>query len=699
MATVIDALIVELGLDPRGFDRGQREAVQQLRRFERDVDRASQRAPRGLQRMFDMFRGGGRDIQRFADQHHRAAQQAEHGFRVWTTGFNTMTTAALAAFTALRAVQGVINGIVQSTARSAQTGFGAGWAGVGVNQFSAIANAAFGATGASREGTQGLLQRLARERAGLHSGAVRDLSELQKQLGMIGINWDQDPTRIMEQLADWASRRPAAEVQARAQQMGLDPLLAEMLMRSGGAAGFRRQVQQAEATATTTGQAKAAQELAGAWRDVNVTIEHFWEMLLEHDPRLTQFLRTLDGWLKTAQQSPEAMRALATAVDVVAIAFGVTLAAAVGKATAAMLAFGATPVVKALTGAGVLGRVLAGGAAAVGGLAAAGVAAAAIKGGPRAEEAKRGAWSWLTDTVRGLVMDPVDLARRNTYEEWVESRGGPRARSPASEYEAWERANRGAVDQWNRDNPRVRPGAPAAPAPGGTPGVQGGVVPRGGPNLTIEQMRQYAVMAGFRGRAADMMAAIAMAESRGNPYAHNPIFPDDSYGITQINALAHGAKARGAYGNPQRAMELAWEVSKGGTNFMPWSVYKSGAYRQYLRTGSDAVAATPAGGPVPEGTDQQREAYWAYNRANPGRTLSWAEWIARQAAGHVAAVQLSAGGAAAASSTTNHNTYGGTQTGDINVNVPAGSDGLAIGGAIQSRLREMRASNANTGLM
>lgn len=116
------------------------------------------------------------------------------------------------------------------------------------------------------------------------------------------------------------------------------------------------------------------------------------------------------------------------------------------------------------------------------------------------------------------------------------------------------------------------------PSTGGVPNLVRG----GAGTLDYATIKQYALDAGFRGEAADIITAITFPESGGDPNAHNPKYPDDSYGLTQINALAHGPKAKEALGNPKRAMELAFEVSKGGTNFRPWTTYTSGAYRQYL---------------------------------------------------------------------------------------------------------------------
>jgi hypothetical protein len=120
----------------------------------------------------------------------------------------------------------------------------------------------------------------------------------------------------------------------------------------------------------------------------------------------------------------------------------------------------------------------------------------------------------------------------------------------------------------------------------------------GAGTLSVPEMVALAERAGFKGEAARTIAAIARSESGGDPNAHNPRYPDDSYGITQINALAHGEKAKAAKGNPLRAMELAFEISKGGTDFSPWTEYKNKGYQKYL--GEATRGPTTAQGEPPK---------------------------------------------------------------------------------------------------
>jgi|9_EtaG_2_1085328.scaffolds.fasta_scaffold15666_5 hypothetical protein len=107
----------------------------------------------------------------------------------------------------------------------------------------------------------------------------------------------------------------------------------------------------------------------------------------------------------------------------------------------------------------------------------------------------------------------------------------------------------------------------------------------------IEAMARQA---GFDSSISPVMAAISLAESGGNPRAHNPKYPDDSYGLFQINMLdtpdyPMGANRRARYGlrsneelfDPMTNLKAAKDIyDTQGLN--AWSVYSSGRYKEFL---------------------------------------------------------------------------------------------------------------------
>ena len=117
-----------------------------------------------------------------------------------------------------------------------------------------------------------------------------------------------------------------------------------------------------------------------------------------------------------------------------------------------------------------------------------------------------------------------------------------------------------------------------------------GSVGRG--QLGVGNLVALARSAGFRGQDAAIMAAIAMAESggRSSAYNGNAATGDKSYGLWQINMLGGmGPQRRRAFGignnealfDPATNANAARQVF-GSQGFGAWSVYRSGAYKDYL---------------------------------------------------------------------------------------------------------------------
>ena len=113
---------------------------------------------------------------------------------------------------------------------------------------------------------------------------------------------------------------------------------------------------------------------------------------------------------------------------------------------------------------------------------------------------------------------------------------------------------------------------------------------------TVADMEQLALGAGFSPENARTMAAIGMAESGGRATidtVQSGLDPgrtnEFSVGLFQVNAQAHGDKlAKLGYTaddlrDPQKAAQVAKMVYDEVGSFKPWSVYKSGAYSQYLQ--------------------------------------------------------------------------------------------------------------------
>jgi len=104
--------------------------------------------------------------------------------------------------------------------------------------------------------------------------------------------------------------------------------------------------------------------------------------------------------------------------------------------------------------------------------------------------------------------------------------------------------------------------------------------------------------AGFRGKALETAYAVAMAESSGDPTAHNDDAStgDDSYGLFQINMLGdmgperrklYNLKANKELFDPLVNAQAAFDLSNEGKDWSPWTMHTNGAYKKFYDKKSD----------------------------------------------------------------------------------------------------------------
>jgi uncharacterized membrane protein YuzA (DUF378 family) len=121
----------------------------------------------------------------------------------------------------------------------------------------------------------------------------------------------------------------------------------------------------------------------------------------------------------------------------------------------------------------------------------------------------------------------------------------------------------------------------------GTGHAKGGVFGKGSIGLAFKQggvysredlMKLWDQHGGAQGRA-NIAAAVALAESSGRVNASNRN-SDGSIdrGLWQINSV-HGALSTFA---PGGNVDAAIKISSNGTNWNPWTVYRTGAYKQFM---------------------------------------------------------------------------------------------------------------------
>ncbi|HEY8544103.1 MAG TPA: transglycosylase SLT domain-containing protein, partial [Acidimicrobiales bacterium] len=116
--------------------------------------------------------------------------------------------------------------------------------------------------------------------------------------------------------------------------------------------------------------------------------------------------------------------------------------------------------------------------------------------------------------------------------------------------------------------------------------------------LTAGQIFGICLDAGFTRDQAVTWTAIALAESGGDPAAHNP-HGEDSWGLWQINVDPAVRPNRwGDLTDPVINARAAYEVSRGGTDLRPWTVThdsNAGTDRDYRNFMDEARAAAGGG--------------------------------------------------------------------------------------------------------
>lgn len=123
----------------------------------------------------------------------------------------------------------------------------------------------------------------------------------------------------------------------------------------------------------------------------------------------------------------------------------------------------------------------------------------------------------------------------------------------------------------------VPPAGPTVQPNAYTPGAAPTVTPAGMPTsgrLSIDDIARLALSVGLTRDQAAMATAIAMRESGGNLAAHNPVPPDDSYGLWQINRLAHPGYSPAELVTAEGNARAMLAISLHGTNWRPWSTYR-----------------------------------------------------------------------------------------------------------------------------
>ncbi len=96
----------------------------------------------------------------------------------------------------------------------------------------------------------------------------------------------------------------------------------------------------------------------------------------------------------------------------------------------------------------------------------------------------------------------------------------------------------------------------------------------------LARLTQLAKEVGFPN--PELAAAIAMAESGGQPGSVKNDAVEHSVGLWQINIRVHPQYLQEDMLDPVKNAQAAFEISQHGKDWRPWTVFRTGAFKRYL---------------------------------------------------------------------------------------------------------------------
>lgn len=327
MPTLIDSLIVEIGLDPRGFTAGQKQIVTDLRRTEGEAARAGKNLEASGKRAGMFF--------------HEIRSQAASLFTVLTAG------KGLEKFAADTLRQDAATGRLAKTLNLATANLGE-WQRVAVR------------TGGSAEGITSALAGIQDKFQQIQlfgtTGAMGDA--MLRQVGITNPQDLKDSGEALLKISDAMSKMDPSRARAIGQAMGFDQETISLLERGRPAVEAMLRAEKARGGVTDES-AKKSEELNKQLADLKSNFDEAGrELLVGVLPPLTEFLTLLNGLLHASPGVAKAMwgiAAAATALSTIKLGAGVLRLLAVmfpGAAAAegAAASAGAVSVVGAAAG-------------------------------------------------------------------------------------------------------------------------------------------------------------------------------------------------------------------------------------------------------------------------------------------------------------------------------------------------------------
>jgi hypothetical protein len=326
LPTVIDSLVVTLGLDPKAFDEGQRKAIQSLRDFEAGSRRQLQTVQgsfgssfksiagfitgletplvllrRHLELAVDRADRTTSSLKKVGETGAKAGEEWHEGAKAGAVGMAGLAGAALVALAAIMAVVSAIGKLKETAKDIAGTGARAAAAGLPVERLTAISAAVYKATGLVQqpETEENLAQinqlRALAERGQLNAGQAQ-------AIGQLGINPFDAPDVVMRQMAAEFAKMKPDEAIAAGTQLGFSKNFVLALREMGP--NFERLVEAAQKFAVTKEQVAAATEFNKALAEMSLQFDRLGRAIFE---KVTPYLIPIIHFFSTLAEIFEAI--------------------------------------------------------------------------------------------------------------------------------------------------------------------------------------------------------------------------------------------------------------------------------------------------------------------------------------------------------------------------------------------------------
>lgn len=151
MPNLIDSLIIELGLDPKGFNQNQKDSIQKLRELEKEATTVGKNIDESFgAKLAASFLALSKPLNNLSRLLSHVGQTGEHSARRMSQGFEKLTVAGLNAYAAFKLFEGlsdigknIFNQAIKDTGRSTATIQTAGILGMSTRTMQEIAAGAY----------------------------------------------------------------------------------------------------------------------------------------------------------------------------------------------------------------------------------------------------------------------------------------------------------------------------------------------------------------------------------------------------------------------------------------------------------------------------------------------------------------------------------------------------------------------------